>query len=1131
MALRLLWSLVSTTCLVCVCLWARPALAQDSDTGADGASAATRPVKLPAPATDLCIGGNGRYILFHLLELKKIAVFDVNDRKIAGYIPASEDDILFAAGSTKALIVSGTQGIISRWNLKTLKRELTQSISVSGNVKCLLMGWNTEGPAILCAGTERYDSKVYEVDVNSLKMTDLKVEGRLDRALNKNSRISANGETVSVWEDHVSPSGLQSLFRSGNKWVARYEHDSVGAIHPTADGRHLLTHSGVYTKELQRIGERSANMETFLVPAVNGPLMLGLPVVDEGRTQPPPEPRKSQLFMVGDFRPLARDVPLQPIVRQPFNTNQPLLPMDKRTLFLPDAKLIIQVSKTCDELNCLTYDVEKALRTSSSNYLIITSHPPEQVVAGEVFDYQITYQSNAKKVSFNLETGPEDMTVSPKGKISWKTAVTSMPVNNVIVSVTSDDGQEAYHTFKLSVTGASGKESSAVAKMDGSAPRSPAVDAADLGSDKKELKLPSRQTALVVGGAGRYLMAHMPDLKKIAVIDVSTTKIKGYVPASDDQTLMAATRDKLLVVNVSQGVITRWNLASLKKEITVNSPFSGPIQSIAAGCAADGPAMVAWSQGTEQLDSVTLTFLDVGTLKEIQAVWPKGRPHASFRDYAQLRAASDGRYFTVAASSSSGAIMIDGTKITSALSFQGGMMLPSADGRYYASNGQIVNFEKSATSSDKNSLGLVIPSVTGNYYLSFPGANGYESTKNGAKVYMFGDQRPLVNLPDLNLEGRDRMQPNQNVQQANIFFIPDAKVIVKSSLTGESLEMTRFDVEDALEKSGVDYLVVFSRPQSTVQVGDNFEYAMHVKSKSGGVKFKLESGPTGMEVSPEGKVSWKVTADADIVNNTIISVSDSSGQEVFHTFAIEVPQLREKNARQQADKASEDQMRAAKSRLDALKAERQRNEVARQTPRNANSAKTPANKPPVFPMRTWTDSTGNHKIQAAFVKIMDKKLVVLAYADGSEKRIPLDRLSSDDIYYAVESDLNRLSGGTAAPAAEGNPFEEGAEGPKDSDAMSEQLELIAALDKRIDELVAIIEKESATTFIPKVFHPDVVEKLQAQSPPIDKLILLEKLLQIIPEKHQKIADSLYFYDVRVSFMKHDGQWLLGNFQN
>jgi hypothetical protein len=64
---------------------------------------------------------------------------------------------------------------------------------------------------------------------------------------------------------------------------------------------------------------------------------------------------------------------------------------------------------------------------------------------------------------------------------------------------------------------------------------------------------------------------------------------------------------------------------------------------------------------------------------------------------------------------------------------------------------------------------------------------------------------------------------------------------------------------------------------------------MQVKSKKGGVKYTLTSGPKGMEVTTKGEVRWMVPAvveDKEV--DVIVSVSDSAGQEAFHNFRLRI---------------------------------------------------------------------------------------------------------------------------------------------------------------------------------------------------------------------------------------------------
>ena len=60
-------------------------------------------------------------------------------------------------------------------------------------------------------------------------------------------------------------------------------------------------------------------------------------------------------------------------------------------------------------------------------------------------------------------------------------------------------------------------------------------------------------------------------------------------------------------------------------------------------------------------------------------------------------------------------------------------------------------------------------------------------------------------------------------------------------------------------------------------------------TNKGGLKVKLESGPDGMKVSPEGEVTWAVPADFEgPAPEVLVSIGDASGRQTFHTFAVAV---------------------------------------------------------------------------------------------------------------------------------------------------------------------------------------------------------------------------------------------------
>ena len=142
-----------------------------------------------------------------------------------------------------------------------------------------------------------------------------------------------------------------------------------------------------------------------------------------------------------------------------------------------------------------------------------------------------------------------------------------------------------------------------------------------------------------------------------------------------------------------------------------------------------------------------------------------------------------------------------------------------------------------------------------------------------------GDRRPICSVD---------VQENVNgIYENRVWYIPSAKTLVTLPAENDRVVLRRLDVEEQLKARGGDYLFVLSIPVSEARLGGAYAYDLDVRSGAGGVRCKLEDGPEGMTVSPEGKVRWRVpTTIADKSVAAIILVTDASGAEVFHTYDI-----------------------------------------------------------------------------------------------------------------------------------------------------------------------------------------------------------------------------------------------------
>jgi hypothetical protein len=113
------------------------------------------------------------------------------------------------------------------------------------------------------------------------------------------------------------------------------------------------------------------------------------------------------------------------------------------------------------------------------------------------------------------------------------------------------------------------------------------------------------------------------------------------------------------------------------------------------------------------------------------------------------------------------------------------------------------------------------------------------------------------------------------------------RVLIAAPLTNDRLILQRFDLDALAGAVGRRLSLVTSRPPNYAKKGQTLTYPITVKSKKGGVKYKLEAGPKGMTVDATGRLTWKVPeAGFDAENDVIISVADAGGREVFHTFKL-----------------------------------------------------------------------------------------------------------------------------------------------------------------------------------------------------------------------------------------------------
>ncbi len=97
-------------------------------------------------------------------------------------------------------------------------------------------------------------------------------------------------------------------------------------------------------------------------------------------------------------------------------------------------------------------DIESSGGGSASDHLIVFSPPTLDATAGQKLTHQIVARPKKGAITYTLASGPDGLTVSGAGELSW-TVPTELKGQEVtaVVTVADASGDELFHTLKIRV--------------------------------------------------------------------------------------------------------------------------------------------------------------------------------------------------------------------------------------------------------------------------------------------------------------------------------------------------------------------------------------------------------------------------------------------------------------------------------------------------------------------------------------------------------------------------------------------------------------------------------------------------------------------------------------------------------
>ncbi|HEV3261470.1 MAG TPA: serine/threonine-protein kinase [Gemmataceae bacterium] len=404
-------------------------------------------LRLPEPFAHVRTGGGGRYLIFHLKKLKKLFIFDLAKARVVKVVDIPAEDFLYAAGLDKLMVMLPGDKVLQRWDLHTFKREKTVPIPDELPVRIALMGCSSRGPLLLWSN--KYVS-LWDVE----RMEPIAVRGKLllgDLSYGFNVRVSADGQAFMAW--HGGISGQQyALMRLDGERVTTVQSPDAFTFNghwaqPNADASLVFRlGAGMYTGNMQVIAA-DAFKDAVLLPTEDPRFFLAVRAQGNDKAE-------VAVCTSCDRRPVYTVADLEKMTSSILNSRWGYMEDQPRVHYLPTARLLLTLPETNDRVVVRRLDLIEALKKAGRNYLFVFSMPPTRARAGTTYVYSLDVKSKAGGVVYQLESGPEGMSLSPNGELRWKVpAGQEGTTAKVVVTVGDASGKEVIHAFQIAVQG------------------------------------------------------------------------------------------------------------------------------------------------------------------------------------------------------------------------------------------------------------------------------------------------------------------------------------------------------------------------------------------------------------------------------------------------------------------------------------------------------------------------------------------------------------------------------------------------------------------------------------------------------------------------------------------------------
>ena len=199
--------------------------------------------------------------------------------------------------------------------------------------------------------------------------------------------------------------------------------------------------------------------------------------------------------------------------------------------FLYSQSKFVEINWSGDRIRLCDFDANQSLKNFESDYLVAINSLPCRAEIGQKLTHQIVAQTGTAKtgtaktgtaktgnapISYELEFGPDGLTVSKEGLLQWSPTSRSMKSNAVCVKITNESGLQLYQSSIVNVIGIDRDANTPTAPFDSSTKSTAELPNGKTQppSELAELKLPERYTQHTIAASGRYLCLLFPNVQQ-----------------------------------------------------------------------------------------------------------------------------------------------------------------------------------------------------------------------------------------------------------------------------------------------------------------------------------------------------------------------------------------------------------------------------------------------------------------------------------------------------------------------------------------------------------------------------------------------------------------------------------------